>query len=151
MSARVRVAGSAISSSKSIVRLSSFHLHNQSATARRITTSHRFNMPVPATPWVPNRYPTARRTDHVDVYKSEAQGEVRVPNPYNWLEEDSEDTDKWTSAQEGFTREYLDLNPERQELEDAIRKSTDYAKVCNVIYALIESLIVFCSSSPLQV
>ena len=86
-------------------------------------------MPVSATPWVPNRYPTARRSDHVDVYKSEEKGEVPVPDPYHWLEQDSEETDKWTSAQEAFTREYLDKNPERQELEDAIRKTMDYAKV----------------------
>ncbi|THH29783.1 hypothetical protein EUX98_g4402 [Antrodiella citrinella] len=85
-------------------------------------------MPATATPWTPNRYPTARRSDQVDVYKSEEKGEVRVPNPYHWLEQDSEDTDKWTSAQEAFTREYLDQNPELKELEDGIRKSMDYAK-----------------------
>ncbi|TCD60280.1 hypothetical protein EIP91_010432 [Steccherinum ochraceum] len=85
-------------------------------------------MPIPATPWIPSRYPAARRSDHVDVYKSEEKGEVRVPDPYNWLEQDSEETVQWTSSQTEFTREYLDQNPERQELEDEIRKSMDYAK-----------------------
>ncbi|KAH8092482.1 prolyl oligopeptidase [Cristinia sonorae] len=85
-------------------------------------------MPAAPTPWTPNRYPATRRSDHVDVYKSEEKGEVSVPNPYNWLEQDSEETDKWVSAQEAFTREYLDQNPERVELEDAVRKSMDYAK-----------------------
>ena len=55
-------------------------------------------MPAKPTPWVPDRYPAARRSDHVDVYKSEEKGEVRVPDPYNWLEKDSEETDKWTTA-----------------------------------------------------
>ncbi|TCD62958.1 hypothetical protein EIP91_006189 [Steccherinum ochraceum] len=85
-------------------------------------------MPATPTSWVPNRYPDARRSDHVDVYKSEEHGEVRIPDPYNWLEKDSEETDKWATAQEKFTREYLDQNSERQELEDEIRKSMDYAK-----------------------
>lgn len=61
--------------------------------------------------------------------RARKKGEVRVPNPYNWLERDSEETDKFTTAQEAFTREYLDQNPERQELEDAIRKTFDYPEV----------------------
>ncbi|OCH85438.1 hypothetical protein OBBRIDRAFT_859242 [Obba rivulosa] len=85
-------------------------------------------MPAKPTPWVPNRYPSARRSDHIDVYKSEAKGEVRVHDPYEWLQHDTEETDKWTSAQVDFTRDYLDQNPERQSLEDEIRKNTDYAR-----------------------
>lgn len=82
-----------------------------------------------ATSWSPNTYPPARRSDHVDVYKSEARGKVRIPDPYQWLEEYTEETDEWTSAQEVFTRSYLDKNGDRQKLEDAFRFSTDYAKV----------------------
>ncbi|EMD31833.1 hypothetical protein CERSUDRAFT_88707 [Gelatoporia subvermispora B] len=85
-------------------------------------------MPVKPTSWTPNRYPSARRSDHVDVYKSESKGEVRVHDPYEWLEHDTEETDKWTSAQVEFTREYLNQNLERQDLEDEIRKNTDYAR-----------------------
>ncbi len=81
------------------------------------------------TAWSPNRYPSARRSDHVDVYKSEKNGEVRVHDPYQWLERNTDETEQWTTAQEGFTREYLDKNPERQDLEDQIRKNMDYAKV----------------------
>ncbi|KAG5649915.1 hypothetical protein H0H81_001511 [Sphagnurus paluster] len=80
------------------------------------------------TPWTPNSYPPSRRSEHVDVYKSAAKGEVRVPDPYNWLEQDNEETDKWTTAQELFTRSYLDKNGDRQKLEDAFRASMDYAK-----------------------
>ncbi|KAH9950170.1 prolyl oligopeptidase [Amylocystis lapponica] len=85
-------------------------------------------MPATPTSWTANRYPPARRSDHVDVYKSEAKGQVRVHDPYQWLEANTDETDQWTTAQEAFTRSYLDQNLERQALEDEIRKNTDYAK-----------------------
>jgi prolyl oligopeptidase len=81
------------------------------------------------TPWIPDKYPTARRSDHVDIYKSAARGEVRVADPYQWMEEYSDELDKWTSEQQSFTRSYLDKNVDRQKLEDAFRASMDYAKV----------------------
>jgi len=45
------------------------------------------------TPWN-GKYPPARRSDHVDTYKSEKHGEVKVPDPYDWLETYSEETEK---------------------------------------------------------
>jgi len=81
------------------------------------------------TTWIPNRYPAARRCDASKVYASEAKGKVEVKEPYLWLEENTEETEKWTTAQEKFTREYLDKNPDRERLENEIRKSTDYEKV----------------------
>jgi prolyl oligopeptidase len=80
------------------------------------------------TPWTLNSYPLARRSDHVEVYKSASAGEVRVPDPYQWLEEYTDETDKWTSAQEAFTRNYLDKNSDLPRLEAAFRRSNDYAK-----------------------
>ncbi|PFH50576.1 hypothetical protein AMATHDRAFT_193040 [Amanita thiersii Skay4041] len=80
------------------------------------------------TPWSPNTYPPAHRLPHVDSYKSESKGTVNVPDPYIWLEEYSDDTDKWTSAQQKFTKAYLDKNPDRKRLEDAFRRSMDYPK-----------------------
>jgi len=81
------------------------------------------------TPWTPNEYPPTRRSDHVDVYKSASRGEVRVADPYQWLEEHTKETDKWTSAQEVYTRSYLDKNSDLPKLEKAFRECTDYAKV----------------------
>ena len=81
------------------------------------------------TPWIPDKYPIAKRSDHIDVYKSATRGEVRVPDPYQWMEEYSDEVDKWISAQERFTRSYLDKNVDRQKLEDAFRASMNYAKV----------------------
>ena len=79
--------------------------------------------------WIPNRYPQSRRSDHVDVYKSEAKGTVNVPDPYNWLEENSEETTRWVTEQEEYTREYLHSSPDRKRIETDIRNVTDYAKV----------------------
>ena len=108
-------------------------LHSSGVLSRLCFTHHHryFSMAISGTPapWTTNKYPSARRSDHVDVYKSKAKGEVPVHDPYNWLEHNTEETDKWTTAQEAFTREYLDKNPDRQILEDEIRKNTDYAKV----------------------
>ena len=81
------------------------------------------------TPWKTKQYPFTPRSNHVDIYNSQKQGEVKVPDPYRWLEENSKDTEEWTTAQQAFTRAYLDTNPDRQKLEDDIRRATDYAKV----------------------
>ena len=79
--------------------------------------------------WIPNSYPEARRSDHVDTYQSASKGPVRVHDPYSWLEKHTEETDAWVSEQERFTRRFLDQNPHRKRLEDALRASVDYPKV----------------------
>ena len=79
--------------------------------------------------WIPNRYPQSRRSDHVDVYESKARGTVNVPDPYNWLEENSEETTRWVTEQEEYTREYLHSSPDWKRIEADIRSSIDYAKV----------------------
>jgi len=79
--------------------------------------------------WIPNRYPQSRRSDHVDVYKSKAKGSVNVPDPYNWLEKNSEETTRWVTEQEKYTREYLHSTPHWKRIEADIRNVTDYAKV----------------------
>ena len=79
--------------------------------------------------WIPNRYPQSRRSDHVDVYKSKEKGTVNVPDPYNWLEENSEETTRWVTEQEKYTREYIRSSPDWKRVEADIRKVTDYPKV----------------------
>ena len=82
------------------------------------------------TPWAPDSYPPTRRSDCVGTYKSASiDGEVHVPDPYQWLEENSDEVDEWTTAQAAFAQAYLDQNAERQKLEDAFRASKNYAKV----------------------
>nr|QIM40772.1 prolyl oligopeptidase [Amanita molliuscula] len=80
------------------------------------------------TPWDPHSYPPTRRSDHVDIYQSASRGEVTVPDPYQWLEENSNEVDEWTTAQTAFTQAYIDKNADRQKLEEKIRASKDYVK-----------------------
>lgn len=100
-----------------------------SSVGRGFLFNSRFICKMSPTPWVPNNYPPARRSDHVDVYKSASKGTVSVPDPYQWLEEYTEETDKWISAQEAFTKAHLQKNPDHKKLETAFRNSMNYAKV----------------------
>ena len=87
------------------------------------------------TAWTPGNFPPTRRSDHVDVYKSAAKGDVPVPDPYQWLEERTEETNKWTITQESFTRSYLNQNPDRETLQDLLRASMNYEKVtCDLLH-----------------
>jgi prolyl oligopeptidase len=86
--------------------------------------------------WVPDTYPPARRSDHVDIYKSaKAKKDVAVEDPYRWMEEYTPELDKWTSAQASYTRDYIDKYPHRQRLEDAFMASLDYARVCHPLHS----------------
>ena len=84
------------------------------------------SMPVTASSW---SYPPTHRSDHIDVYQSEAQGEVKVPDPYAWLEKDGEERKRWLASQEALARKLLDSHPDRTTLEEEIRSSTDYERV----------------------
>ena len=101
-----------------------------------------------------SRYPPAHRSEAIDVYKSEARGEVEVPDPYQWLEASTEETQNWTTAQEALLKEYLGRNSDRQLLEDDIRSNTDYAKVLPLTYDVLYPLhchdlyLVLCSNFP---
>ena len=93
--------------------------------------------------WIPNRYPQSRRSDHVDVYKSKAKGSVNVPDPYNWLEQNSDETARWVTEQEKYTREYIRSSPDWKRVEADIRKVTDYAKVR--VFCLTDTPPLLCS------
>ncbi len=96
-------------------------------------------MPSP-TPWARGVYPTARRTDHVDIYKSTLRGEVSVPDAYQYLEDhDSSETEQFTIAQAEFTRQYLDQNPNLLPLENAFNDCNNYPKVCEMTDLLASS------------
>lgn len=53
----------------------------------------------PITPWQTGKYPNSRRSDRVDIYQSKAEGEVKVADPYQWLEENSKETEQWVDGQ----------------------------------------------------
>jgi len=42
------------------------------------------------------------------MYKSVTKGQVKVADPYQWLERNSAETNEWITAQEAFTRQYLE-------------------------------------------
>jgi prolyl oligopeptidase len=75
-------------------------------------------------------YPPACRSDHVGVYESLSQGEVKVHDPYKWLEKPSAETDNWIDAQVSLSRTYLNSKPYKKELEKEFIQNIDYDKVC---------------------
>lgn len=72
--------------------------------------------PVPV--WVSPRfdYPPARRSDDVDEMH-----DTRVPDPYRWLEADSEETRTWFEAQDQRARRVIATIPGTKELIAALR------------------------------
>ena len=86
-------------------------------------------------PWTANYPPTPRR-DRIDVYKSAVNGEVPVSDPYQWLENNTDEVNEWITTQGLFARSYLDQNPDRQKLEDLFRTCTDYPRVITT-FALV--------------
>lgn len=85
----------------------------------------------PVTPWAPGNYPSTRRSDHIDVYESAANGQVNVPDPYHWLEKHTDETEKWVTAQRLFAQSYLDKYPDKQKLGVLLRSCMDYPKVAS--------------------
>jgi len=83
----------------------------------------------PITPWTPKNYPPTRRSDHVDIYESAANGQVAMPDPHCWLETRTDEVEKWVIAQRLFARSYLDKNSDKQKLRDLFRSCLDYPRV----------------------
>lgn len=52
-----------------------------------------------------------------------------IQDPYNWLENNSEETDAWVSSQAKFTEQYLSKVSDRDKLREEMKKNMDYAKV----------------------
>ena len=58
-------------------------------------------------------YPNTRKTDHIDDYHG-----TPVADPFRWLEEsDSEEIEKWVTAQNRVTKGFLDRIPQRKQIE----------------------------------
>ena len=90
----------------------------------------------PITSWTPGNYPPTRRSDHVDIYQSAANGQVAVPDPYCWLETRTDEAKKWVTTQRLFARSYLDKNPDKQKLGDLLRSCMDYPRVTSAFPAI---------------
>ena len=74
-------------------------------------------------------YPQSPRGDHVDVYQNAAGQEVRVPDPYRWLEDpDSPETRRWVEAQNAVTEDFLAALPARAAYRERLTALWDYPR-----------------------
>jgi len=72
----------------------------------------------------PLAYPKTRTVDQVDVIH-----DVRVPDPYRWLEDDNaEDTKEWVKAENKVTFGYLEQIPERNQIKKRLTRLWNYEK-----------------------
>ncbi|MDL2342817.1 prolyl oligopeptidase family serine peptidase [Deinococcus sp. MIMF12] len=80
-------------------------------------------------PRVTPQYPQSPRGEHVDVYTDSQGREVRVPDPYRWLEDpDSPETRAWVEAQNRVTAAYLDTLPARDAYRERLSTLWNYPK-----------------------
>lgn len=94
----------------------------------RTFLSSSFKM-APPTPWTPGQYPPVRRADNVETFRSATQGEVKVPDPYQWLHDpDSEETKEFVKTQGDFTRKYLDQYADRKAYTEELKKNWNYPR-----------------------
>lgn len=71
-----------------------------------------------------NKYPDARRDDHVD----ELHGH-KVPDPYRWMEDlESEELGEWIKAQNELTFGFLEKSPHREKIRSRMTQLWNYAK-----------------------
>ena len=69
-------------------------------------------------------YPTAKKTDTVDVYFGH-----QVADPYRWLEDDnSPETEAWVEEENAVTFEYLNKIPFREQLKERLTEIWNYPK-----------------------
>ncbi|GAA5986969.1 hypothetical protein JCM10908_000972 [Rhodotorula pacifica] len=83
------------------------------------------------TAWDPNHtpYPSTRRSDSVEHFKSATRGDVAVPDPYDWLHDpDSPETKKFVQEQGEFTRKYLDQYRDKERFAEELRKNWNYPR-----------------------
>jgi len=83
------------------------------------------------TPWDPKqtKYPPTWRSDTVETFKSATRGDVKVPDPFDWLHHpDAPETVEWVNSQTDFTREYLDKYKDRKRFAEELRKNWDYPR-----------------------
>ncbi|PWN36819.1 uncharacterized protein FA14DRAFT_186996 [Meira miltonrushii] len=90
--------------------------------------------PYPQAPgWDPKKtpFPQARRCDKVFIHKSQEQGEVKVPDPYHYLEQppsQSEETKAFCEAQAAFTQQYLDQCKDLKEFRQILDNVVNYPR-----------------------
>ncbi|KAG8952602.1 hypothetical protein FRC04_003963 [Tulasnella sp. 424] len=74
---------------------------------------------------VPPSYPKTRRTEHIDTYQNKS-GEVKVSDPYNWLERDTEERSFWLNEQASLTQTFLGNSAHREKIKSELTKNWDF-------------------------
>lgn len=70
-------------------------------------------------------YPKTRRTDHFDTYQNKS-GEVKVSDPYNWLEQDTEERSSWLDEQADLTEATIGNFEHREKVKAELTKNWDF-------------------------
>ncbi len=76
-------------------------------------------------------YPKTETVDQVDTYKSTDGKEVKVADPYRWLEEDVRESDRvaaWVAEQQTLTTSYLNRLSEREAFQERLTELWDYER-----------------------
>ncbi|CAO1618043.1 unnamed protein product [Parajaminaea phylloscopi] len=76
-------------------------------------------------------FPQAKRGDVVDTYKSKKDGEVKIADPFRWLEQppsQSPETKKWVEEQADFAQAYIKEYKPRAELKKRIEENFSYPR-----------------------
>jgi len=74
----------------------------------------------------PFNYPKTERIDRVDEYHG-----VKVPDPYQWLENDVREDDRvaeWVEAQNRVTFGFLEAIPERERIQQRVTRLWNYER-----------------------
>lgn len=70
-------------------------------------------------------YPKTKKVDHVDTYF-----DVKVPDPYRWLEDDrSAETEAWVKEENKVTFAYLNKIPYRNKIKERLEELWNYEKI----------------------
>lgn len=107
------------------------HRPAQHHAARFLMTTPSHLSPAPGWDISKKPFPPAQRGDQVDTYKSAAQGEVKIADPYRWLEtppNQSPETKKWVESQADFAQSYIQQFDGRDELKKRLEASFSYAR-----------------------
>ncbi|CAO1616571.1 unnamed protein product [Sympodiomycopsis kandeliae] len=103
--------------------------HFSSPFIRSMSSSASANAPG----WDPvkNPFPTARREDHIDVYKSKEHGQVKIADPYRWLETSpahSQETQQFSESQAAFFAKYLEGYAPREAFKERLKQTFSYPR-----------------------
>ena len=76
-------------------------------------------------------YPKTETVDQVDTYQTTDGKEVKVADPYRWLEEDVRESDRvaaWVAEQQTLTTSYLNRLSEREAFQERLTELWDYER-----------------------